>query len=233
MEKEGGPMKAKMGKIPRAAAPWLLAILAVQALTWAVLGWSPLLGNLVSTVQLRAYTARVYPDLVPQGHWAWYNPVDNQYYRAFTLKNGGGRRALGYELKSGLVDDERREAVLRMDLGITESPQVHGHQAFWRARWKPWNAEEPVVNIRVDFSDKRGAPVPEEETMREAMADEAMALYDDLSPRTPVHSVSVHYHHGVQEDRHGGSLWHIITVELPEDTPLTREMVLSGKLVTS
>ena len=189
-EKEGGPLKARRGKIFRVAAPWLLTILAVQGLMWAVLGWSPLLGNLVSMIQLRAYTAQVYPDLVPQGHWAWYNPEDNQYYRAFTLKGGGGRRALGYELKSGLVDDERRETVLRMDLGIAKSPQAHGYQAFWRARWKPWSPEEPVVDIRI-------------------------------------------YSHEAQEDRHGGYLWHAITVELPEDEPLTREMVLAGKLVTS
>lgn len=225
-------MKAEMGKISRAAAPWLLTILVVQALTWAVLGWSPVLGNLVSTVQLRAYTAKVYPDLVPQGHWAWYNPEDNHYYRAFTLRGGGGRRALGYDLKSGLVEDERRETVLRMNLGIAESPQIHGHQAFWRARWKPWNPDTPVVDIRIDFRDRHSAPVPDEETMRAAMAERVMELYEDLSPRTPVHSVSVHYSHEAQEDRHGGSLWHIITVKLPEDTPLTREMVLSGKLVS-
>ena len=66
--------------------------------------------------------------------------------------------------------------------------------------------------------------------MRSAMADRAMELYEELSPRTPVHTVSVHYHHEAQEDRHGAPLWHSITVELPEDTPLTRELVLSGKL---
>mgnify|MGYP007025297348 CR=1 FL=1 len=36
-----------------------------------------------------------------------------------------------------------------------------------------------------------------------------------VSPRTPVHSVSVHYSHEAQEDERGGSLWHSITVELP------------------
>ena len=225
-------MKTRLGKISRAAAPWLLTILAVQALMWAVLGWSPVLGNLVSTVQLRSYAAQVYPDLAPQGHWAWYNPEDNQYYRAFTLKNGGGRRALGYDLKSGLVDDERRETVLRMDLGIAESPRIHGYQAFWRARWRPWSPEEPVVDIRIDFRDKHSAPAPDEETMREAMADRAMELYEELSPRTPVHSVSVHYSHEAQKDKHGAPLWHSITVDLPEDASLTREMVLTGKLVS-
>lgn len=226
-------MKARLAKISRAAVPWLVTILALQALTWVFFGWSPVLGNLVSTVQLRAYAAQVYPDLVPGESWAGYNPASNGYYLPFTLKDGGGRRALGYNLKSGLVEDERRETVLRMNLGIAKSPQVNGHMAFWRARWKPWSPAEPVVDIRVNFSDKRGAPVPEEAAMRAAMADEAMALYEDLSPRTPVHSVSVHYNHEAQEDKSGGYLWHIITVDLPEDMALTREMVLAGKLVTS
>lgn len=226
-------MKAAAVKILKKAGLWLLAVLAVQGFLWAVLGWSPLLGNLVSTVQLRSYTARVYPDLVPQGHWAWYNPVDSAYSLDFTLKGGGGRRNLGYDLRSGLVDDERRETVLRMNLGIAESPQVNGHMAFWRARWTPGDPDTPVVGIRIDFRDKHSAPVPDEETMRAAMADRAMELYEELSPRTPVHSVSVHYLHEAEEDRYGGPLTHSITVNLPEGMPLTREMVLSGKLESS
>ncbi|MCI9011053.1 hypothetical protein [uncultured Oscillibacter sp.] len=87
-----------------------------------------------------------------------------------------------------------------------------------------------MVEIRIDFGDRNSTPVPEEAAMRVAMADRAMALYEDLSPRTPVHSVSVHYSHEAQEDERGGSLWHSITVELPDGTPLTREMVLSGNL---
>lgn len=83
-----------------------------------------------------------------------------------------------------------------------------------------------MVEIRIDFGDRNSTPVPEEA----AMADRAMALYAELSPRTPVHSVSVHYSHEAQEDERGGSLWHSITVELPDGTPLTREMVLSGNL---
>ena len=71
----------------------------------------------------------------------------------------------------------------------------------------------------------------EPERSLSCMADRAMELYAELSPRTPVHSVSVHYSHEAQEDERGGSLWHSITVELPDGTPLTREMVLSGKLM--
>lgn len=188
--------------------------------------------NLVSAVQMRAYAAQVWPGLEPEGLWAGYDPKSGGYYLEFALENGGGRRALYYDLKSGLVEDERRETVLRKELGIAETPEVNGHMAFWRARWKPWSPEEPVVNIRIDFRDRHSAPVPDEETMREAMADQAMALYDDLSPRTPVHTVSVHYNHEAQEDKYGVPLWHSITVELPKDTPLTREMALAGKLVS-
>ena len=56
-----------------------------------------------------------------------------------------------------------------------------------------------MVEIRIDFGDRNSAPVPEEAAMRAAMADQAMALYEDLSPRTPVHSVSVHYSHEAQD----------------------------------
>ena len=70
----------------------------------------------------------------------------------------------------------------------------------------------------------------EPERSLSCMADRAMELYEDLSPRTPVHTVSVYYNHESEEDRSGGSLWHFITVDLPEGMPLTREMVLSGEL---
>lgn len=225
-------MKARMAKIAGKAAPWLLAVLAVQALLWAVLGWSPVLGNLVSTLQMRTYAAQVWPGLKPEGPWAWYDLKSGGYGLGFALENGGGRRALGYDLKSGLVEDERRETVLRKELGIAKSPQVNGQRALWQARWAPGDPDTPVVGIRIDFQNKRSAPAPDEAAMREAMADRAMELYEELSPRTPVHTVSVRYHHGAQEDKYGAPLWHSITVELPEDTPLTREMVVSGKLIS-
>ena len=221
-------MDMKRTKILGGAA-LLLALLAAFALLSGSVGWFPVLGNLVSAAQLRTYAAQVYPDLSPEGPWAKYDPVCSGYFLDFTLKDGGGRRSL-YDLRSGLVEDERRETVLRKELGIAESPEVNGHMAFWWAKWTPGDPEEPVVGIRVDFRDKDSAPVPDEDAMRSAMADRAMELYEELSPRTPVHTVSVHYHHEAQEDRHGAPLWHSITVELPEDTPLTRELVLSGKL---
>ena len=56
-----------------------------------------------------------------------------------------------------------------------------------------------MVEIRIDFGDRNSTPVPKEAAMREAMADRAMELYAELSPRTPVHSVSMHYSHEAQE----------------------------------
>ena len=223
-------MKARAAKIAGMAAPWLLTILAIQALLWVFFGWSPVLGNLVSAMELRAYAAQVWPGLEPEGPWAWYDLKSGGYSLEFALENGGGRRALSCDLKDGLITDERRATVLRKELGIAKSPQVNGCQAFWQARWKPWSPEDPVVDIRIDFGDRRAAPEPDEGTMRAAMADRAMELYEDLSPRTPVHTVSVYYNHESEEDRSGGSLWHFITVDLPEGMPLTREMVLSGEL---
>ena len=135
-----------------------------------------------------------------------------------------------YDLDSGRVTDERRRTLPRKELGIAEHPQVNGNRAYWDARWNPGDPDTPVVSIRLDVCDSCSTPVPAGETMRAVMADRAMELYRELSPRTPVHTVSVHYSHEAQEDKRGGSLWHSITVELPEDTPLTREMVLSGEL---
>lgn len=222
-------MRTKRIKLLGAAA-LLLVFLAAWALLEGSAGWFPVLGNLVSAARMRSYAAQVYPDLRPEGPWARYDPEDGNYFLAFTLKNGGGRRSLYYDLSSRLVTDERRRTVLRKELGIAEHPQVNGQRAYWDARWDPGDPDTPVVDIRIDFSDRYSAPVPSEEAMREAMADRAMELYGELSSRTPVHTVSVHYSHEAREDERGGSLWHSVTVELPEGMPLTREMVLSGEL---
>lgn len=223
-------MRAKRTKLLGGAAALLLVFLGSCVLVDGSTGWFPVLGNLVSAARMRSYAAQVYPELTPEGPWARYDPEDGGYFLAFALKTGGGRRNLYYDLGSKLVTDERRRTVLRKELGIAEHPQVNGQRAYWDARWDPSEPDTPVVEIRIDFGDRNSTPVPEEAAMRAAMADRAMALYEDLSPRTPVHSVSVHYSHEAQEDERGGSLWHSITVELPDGTPLTREMVLSGNL---
>lgn len=223
-------MRAKRTKLLGGAAALLLVFLASCVLVDGSTGWFPVLGNLVSGARMRGYAAQVYPELKPEGPWAWYDPVDGNYFLAFTLKNGGGQRSLYYDLGSKLVTDERRRTVLRKELGIAQHPQVNGQRVYWDARWDPGDPDTPVVDIRVDFQDQYSAPVPDEASMRAAMADQAMELYGELSPRTPVHTISVHYSHEAQEDERGGSLWHSITVDLPEGMPLTWEMVLSGEL---
>ena len=184
-------MHAKNSKSLITAVVILLVLFNGFTLLWLVLGWSPVLGNLVSAAQLRAYAAQVYPDLAQKGLWAGFDPEDSHYFQSFALKSGGGERCLYYDLMSGLVTDERRETALRKELGIARDPQIDGHMAYWQARWDPRDPDTPVVDIRVDFGDRYSAPVPDEEAMREAMADQAMALYEELSPRTPVRTVSV------------------------------------------
>ena len=224
-------MKGKRARILQGAAA-LLLVFAACVLMIGRVRWLPVVGNLVSAARMRTYAAQVYPDLAQKGLWAGFDPEDSHYFQSFALKSGGGERCLYYDLMSGLVTDERRETALRKELGIARDPQIDGHMAYWQARWDPRDPDTPVVDIRIDFGDGYSAPVPDEEAMREAMADQAMALYEELSPRTPVRTVSVCYNHEAQENRHGGLLWHSITVDLPEDTPLTRERILSGTLVS-
>ena len=223
--------KKRRGCLGRAAA-CLLVIFAVCILADGRVGWFPVMGNLVSAARMRTYAAQAWPGLMPEGLWAEYDLKNGCYYLPFALKGGVGERNLYYDLKTGLVKDERRAMVLRKELGIAKNPEVNGHRVYWGVRWDPWEPEEPVVDIRIYFGDTSSAPIPDEEAMRERMAQEAMALYQDLSPRTPVHTVSVHYSHAAQSDERGGCLWHSVTVDLPEDTPLTEEMILSGTLVS-
>lgn len=164
------------------AAVLLLVFFASCALLDGSTGWFPVLGNLVSAARMRSYAAQVYPDLKPEGLWARYDPEDGNYFLAFTLKNGGGGRSLYYDLDAGLVTDERRRTVLRKELGIAEHPQVNGNRAYWDARWDPGDPDTPVVSIRLDVCDSRSAPVPDEEAMREAMADRAMSSMGSCPP---------------------------------------------------
>lgn len=197
------------------------------------LGWPPVIGNLSAAGKLRAYAAQVYPDAEAGSCWAGYNLVDGCYYLDFQNR-AGGSRTLRYDTDGRLVRDERREEALRRDLEIDKAMRMNGFEkggAYWWARWDCRDPETPLVTLRTDFWDKAGDTVPDEETMREIMADRAMELYAALSPVTPVDKVSVHYSHDAMEEaKDGGTQWYWITVELPEDTPLAREMVLSGKL---
>lgn len=225
-------MKPKQSRNLLLASACLLAFLNGLVLLYVFTGWAPVLGNLISAAQLRSYTAQVYPELVPGHYWAAYDLKNGGYGLDFSLKNGGGHRYLTYDSRSGTVQDERRETVLRMRLGIAKSPEVNGNMASWGAQWSPRDPETPLVSLGIRLRDKTDVPVPDEAAMREIMADRAMELYAALSPRTPVHTISVQYGHDAVQKNEYETLHYLITVELPEDTPLTREMILSGKLKT-
>lgn len=216
-------------------AVFLLVFVAGPVCLYAILrlGWPPVIGNLSAAGKLRTYAAQVYPDTESEGRWAGYNLVDGCYYLDFQNR-AGGSRTLHYDADSRLVRDERREEALRQELEIDKALRMNGFQeggAYWWARWSYRAPEAPLVTLRLDSQDGKDVPMPDENAMREIMADRAMAYYQALSPVTPVHTVSIHYRHDAMEEaKSGGLQWYWITVELPESTPLTREMVLSGKL---
>lgn len=216
-------------------AAFLLVFVAGPVCLYAILrlGWPPVIGNLSAAGKLRTYAAQVYPDAEPEGRWAGYNLVDGCYYLDFQNR-AGGSRTLRYDADSRLVRDERREEALRRELEINKALRMNGFQgggAYWWARWDCRAPEAPLVTLRLDSQDGKDVPMPDENAMREIMADRAMAYYQALSPVTPVHTVSIHYRHDAMEEaKSGGLQWYWITVDLPENTPLTREMVLSGKL---
>lgn len=227
--KEKLPKRLGRGLVSAVLLALILGPLCLYALLR--LGWPPVIGNLSAAGKLRTYAAQVYPDAEPEGCWAGYNLVDGCYYLDFR-DPGGEIRALRFG--GGFVRDGEREEALRRELEIDKALRMNGFQrggAYWWARWDCRTPEAPLVTLRLDFRDGKDVPLPEENDMREIMADRAMAYYQALSPVTPVHTVSVHYgHDAMEEAKSRGLQWYWITVDLPEDTPLTREMVLSGEL---
>lgn len=225
--------KRRLGRVLIAAL--LLVFVVGPVCLYAILrlGWPPVIGNLSAAGKLRAYAAQVYPDAEPEGRWAGYNLVDGCYHLEFQNR-AGGSRTLHYDADSRLVRDERREEILRQDLEIDKAMRMNGFQrggAYWWARWDCRDPETPLVTLRLDSQDGKDVSMPDENAMREIMAARAMVYYQALSPVTPVHTVSIHYRHDAMEEaKSGGLQWYWITVDLPEGTPLTREMVLAGKL---
>lgn len=225
--------KKRRGRLGRAAA-CLLVIFAVCILADGRVGWFPVMGNLVSAARMRTYAAQVYPEAEAEGCWAGYNLVDGFYSLDFQ-DPGGEIRSLRYG--AGRVTDRQRSEALEQELDTGRAFRMNGlwrdgYRCYLGTSWSPRTPEEVHVFLRVDVYDPLEAPVPGEEAMRERMASEIMKAYNALSPLMPVHTVSVHYSHQAQSDERGGCLWHSITVDLPEDTPLTEEMILSGTLVS-
>ncbi|MCX4371313.1 MAG: hypothetical protein OSJ58_05710 [Dysosmobacter sp.] len=199
------------------------------------LGWPPVIGNLFAAGKLRTYAAQVYPGAEGGSCWAGYNLVDGCYYLD-VQPPGGESRSLRYDADTKRVMDRERSEALRQELGIDQALRVNGlrrdsYYCYWGASWFPQTPEEAYISLRLDFYDPPEAPVPDEGTMRETMAEEGMRAYDALSPLAPVHSFSVHYCHQGVEGEGPGLVWNIVQVDLPAGIPLTREMLLSGKLI--
>ena len=203
----------------------------VPLLLYAVLlmGWPPVIGNLIAAGAMRNYAAEAHPEWEAKSAWAGYNLVDDDYGLDFTYGE------LHYDRDNGLwlVRDERRKDALRSELGIGWRLKEGGElpdYVRWNAGWRPGDAETPYISLRVDCSSEQGDPIPTEEAMREIMADHALDVYNRVAPAAAVDRFSVYYTHHAVNAEHGKTRWHSITVELPEGTALSREMLLSGKL---
>lgn len=217
-----------------AITAFFLIFLVIPVCLYTVLrlGFPPVIGNLLSARAMTSYAARIHPDWTPEGGWANYNLVVDGYDLSFS--DGTASHSLGYA--NGVVQDEEREEALREELEIDKALRVNSLwlpdrcTTYWSVRWRSDNPEQPFISVTVDFYDSANTPIPDECTMRERMADEAMRAYEALSPSAPIHSFSVRYcHQGVAAEHHG-NVWNIIYLELPEGKTLTRDKVLSQRL---
>ena len=221
--------KGLLGRVLIAA--FLLVFAAGPVCLYAILrlGWPPVIGNMTAAHAMRSYAAEAHPEWEAKGAWARYNLVNGDYSLNFTYGE------LHYDRNNGLwlVRDERREDALRSELGITWRLKEGGELSDyvrWNAGWRHGDTETPYISLRVDCSSKPGDPVPTDEAMRKIMADHALEVYDRVAPAAAVDRFSVYYTHHAVNAEHGRTEWHSITVELPEGTALTQEMVLSGNL---
>lgn len=216
-----------------AVTAFFLVFLVIPVCLYTVLrlGFPPVIGNLLAARNMTSYAAQVHPDWTPEGGWANYNLVDDGYDLSFT--GGTQSHSLGYA--NGVVQDSEREEALREELEIDKTLRVNGlwtpgRTTYWSARWPAKTPDQPWIRVDVDFYDSADSPIPDETSMRERMADEAMRTYEVLSSVTPIHRFSVRYcHQGVSAEHHG-NVWNIIRVELPKGEALTREDILGGKL---
>lgn len=221
-------LRKHLGKVIAAVLLLVFAIGPLTLYALLVLGWPPVIGNLTAAHAMRTYAAQVYPNWEAKRFWAGYNLVNNKYYLHFDYGT------LYYDRDGGLVRDEARADALQGELGVRsalrEANEQPGHDFLWSAGWKPKDPETPYVSLRVDVYDSPGAPVLEEDAMREKMAGEALKAYELLAPVTPVDRFSIHYCHQGVKGKEPGLIWNIITVDLPERTALTREQILTGPL---
>ncbi len=147
-------------------------------------------------------------------------------------KETRGTRSLGCDLEDRLIWDREREAALEEKLNVGRALRSLGvlepkGYTDWSAQWPADAPDRPWVMVRTDFY--LDAPVPEEQTLRMALADRAMEVYTVMAAVTPIRRFSVAC--GIREERE--TAWYRITVELEDGKALAREDILNSKLVKS
>ena len=117
----------------------------VPLLLYAVLlmGWPPVIGNLIAAGAMRNYAAEAHPEWEAKSAWAGYNLVDDDYGLDFTYGE------LHYDRDNGLwlVRDERRKDALRSELGIGWRLKEGGElpdYVRWNAGWRPGDARRLI-----------------------------------------------------------------------------------------
>lgn len=218
-----------------AAVVVVFLVIPLCLLIKVTLGFPPVIGNLLAARDMSAYAAQVYPDWTPESRWARYDLKNDDYWLSFS----DGARSHSLWCSGGMVTDEARAEALEEELEITRVLRVNGLWVpdrlltLWSVRWPAEAPDQPCVSVAVLFYDSLDAPVPDEASMRERMAEEAKGAYAALAPIVPIHAFSVRYCHPGVEGRHGELVWNTIQAELPEGEPLTREDILTGKLEVS
>lgn len=208
----------------------VLAMLPALFLLILRLGWPPVLGNLSAARAITQYAAQVYPEYRAEGPWAGFNLVDGYYW--LRVSGEGGTRSLGCDLEERLIWDRERAAALEEELNVGRALRSLGvlepkGYTDWSAQWPADAPDRPWVMVRTDFY--LDAPVPEEQTLRMALADRAMEVYTVMAAVTPIRRFSVAC--GIREERE--TAWYRITVELEDGKALAREDILNSKLVKS
>lgn len=198
------------------------------------LGWPPVIGNLTAARAMNQYVAQVYPEWKAVDGWATYNLVDGGYHQNFSHRET--EHSLSSNRSGSSISDENREAEYRREQGIDDVLRRlnagDGYAMFWMS-WSAGAPDFPYITLRLDLSDGPEVPVPDEEAMRERMAERSMEVYEAIFSLTPVHKFVVLYRHpGLDDASEPGLEWHRIEVDLGDGRPLTRDDIVNGKIRT-
>ena len=216
--------------IPIKMAP--LAILALIVLIplsicfIPAMGFPPIVGNLAAARAMREYAAQVYPEWKPEGIWAGYNLVEDEYYLHFF--KGDKEYALGYAWSEGQVEDAAREEALLAQAVVDRAIRING-------LWIPdqltancsigWVSKDPDTPLVTVTSRVHVPPGLAQAELREQMADVGMKTWKALSPVVPIHRLSVHCG---QQEPEKGIIWTVLHLDLEEGQAVTRAMLLTA-----